>query len=259
MQNYSKLLSQVFTNTKKYSLDYLCWQYKDNPFGEVIGFDAFFEGELVAHYVCIPTQYIFKDKVYIGLISLNTATHPQFNGKGLFTKLANSTYNLAIEKGYKFIMGVANSNSTHGFLNKLGFVLIGNLDVVLYFKKYQLDVMDSFFRLDQTDIFLQWRSKSPPNSYFYSNSQIFSNTDNFFIKACLSNRINIDNRSESNNNLFVKMSIGINNQKKGIFKLYVPNKLKPSPLNLIYKKLSLDMPNLIKSQIYFEIMDFDAY
>ena len=132
LELYSKLLSEVFTDTKKFTLDFLDWQYFKNPVGDVVGFDAFYNNELVAHYVTIPVVYKFNDKTLNGLLSLNTATKAEHQGKGLFTKLASDTYDLAKEKGYKFIIGVANQNSTHGFIKKLGFDLVGKLDVKIY-------------------------------------------------------------------------------------------------------------------------------
>ena len=55
---YSKLLSTVFPGTSKYTFEFLKWQYLDNPLGIVVGFDAFYENKLVAHYVTIPVEMI---------------------------------------------------------------------------------------------------------------------------------------------------------------------------------------------------------
>ena len=51
--------------------------------------NAFYNNELVAHYVTIPVVYKFNDKTLNGLLSLNTATKAEHQGKGLFTKLAS--------------------------------------------------------------------------------------------------------------------------------------------------------------------------
>ena len=42
LKKYSHLLSLVFSNTNKFTLKFLEWQYKDNPQGLVEGFDAFY-------------------------------------------------------------------------------------------------------------------------------------------------------------------------------------------------------------------------
>src|SRR5258708_2073413 len=125
---YSDLLSSVFPDTKKYTPQFLDWQYNQNPSGKVVGYDAFLNGELVGHYVTIPVLYSFNNENIKGLLSLNTATHPSHQGKGLFTKLAQRTFDFAQGQGFKFVIGVANQNSSHGFINKLGFTLVAPLE-----------------------------------------------------------------------------------------------------------------------------------
>ena len=51
---------------------YLEWLYFSNPLGNVVGFDAMDGEVLAAHYACIPTRIGNS----LGLLSLNTATHP---------------------------------------------------------------------------------------------------------------------------------------------------------------------------------------
>ena len=46
----------------------------------------------------------------------------------MFTILAERTYQYAAENGYRFVIGVANAQSTHGFIKNLDFKLIGPLD-----------------------------------------------------------------------------------------------------------------------------------
>src|ERR1700754_5049888 len=108
LQAYAHLLSAVFTDTSKFTFDFLRWQYADNPVGKVVGYDAYLGDELAAHYVTIPVLYTLDGQEKKGLLSLNTATDPKPQGKGLFTQLASKTYELAAEMGYEFVIGVAN-------------------------------------------------------------------------------------------------------------------------------------------------------
>lgn len=80
-------------------MEVLHWQYKDNPDGPAVGFNAWHGEELAGHYVTIPLKAMVNGTVEKGLLSLNTATHPAHHGKGLLTKLAKTTYALAAEKG----------------------------------------------------------------------------------------------------------------------------------------------------------------
>ena len=65
--------------------------------------------------------------------------------------------------------------------------------------------------------------------------------------------------SVSNFALGFKMVIGVGNKPNTFFKIKVPNKLKPSPLNLIFKKLRELDEEINSTEIYFELIDFDAY
>ena len=123
----SKLLSAVFTNTTKFTNQFLEWEYKNNPNGNIVGYNAYYGDKLAAHYVTQPVRVLIEGKVRKVLLSLNTATHPEHQGKKLFTSLAEKTYELAYKEGYDFVYGVANANSTPGFINKLGFQLVAPL------------------------------------------------------------------------------------------------------------------------------------
>jgi GNAT superfamily N-acetyltransferase len=114
----------------------LAWQYLQNPCGEAIYVNAHDEsGQLMAHYAVIPT-FPFLDPKFSGLktyLSLNTAVHPKAQGKGLFKKTAQAVYNHLADLGDHAVLGVANENSVYGFINYLGFHLLGQLKVEAYF------------------------------------------------------------------------------------------------------------------------------
>ncbi len=57
---------------------------------------------------------------YTGVQSGDTMTHKKHMGKGLFTSLANMTYELAQQEKIDFVFGFPNENSYHGFVKKLG-------------------------------------------------------------------------------------------------------------------------------------------
>ncbi len=254
---YKELLNLVFPKTS-FDLDYLKWLYNKNPFGTAIGYNAYSQGKLVAHYVTIPVIYFFKNIKFEGLLSLNTVTHPDFQGKGIFTNLANKTYEYATQLGYKFIIGVANNNSTYGFINKLGFRLISPLDVYLTIssKGKELSFDTKFTSIVNKD-FINWRLSRPKNKYFSRGNVIFSKSHVPFLDILLSTKrygILIPQRRT----LF-SVCLGLNNIPPTFFKLKIPSILKPSPLNLVFKPLSSELVNLSISEFFIEAIDFDAY
>lgn len=267
IRSYAKLLSSVFTGTHKYTPEFLNWQYLLNPDGKVLGFDAWKNDALAAHYVTIPLTASVNNKTVRGLLSLNTATRPEHQGKKLFTRLAEQTYRLAGDEGYQFVIGVANANSTPGFINKLGFSLIAPLDVKLglgYFKTRE-SLHQSGFHPKMDAEKLAWRVACPGNRYTKSSNDgrhyVFSPTGIAGIQAQMgvfSNAPDLD-LPERRSLQPLKLWIGhdpLNNQKNKYVTL--PDRFKPSPLNLIYLPLNgSDIPD--PETIQFSLMDFDAY
>jgi GNAT superfamily N-acetyltransferase len=261
ISQYSKLLSEVFTETKKYTPEFLTWQYDLNPAGKVVGYDAYFGDELAAHYVTIPVLYIQHGKQIKGLLSLNTATHPKHQGKKLFTKLAEKTYELGAQLGYQFVIGVANQNSTHGFITKLGFKLVSPLEVVMFAGSLgTVEPAPNFFQSYWTKDLAEWRLKNPFLSYYKNGQGIICDTHISLIKAVLSQKKEFAKTNLSGRSGLIKMTIGLNlESKKKFLKINLPDKFKPSPLNLIFKSLGNSDSEINSSSIYFELMDFDAY
>lgn len=264
IKQYAALLSSVFTDTNKFTIDFLNWQYAQNPMGKVVGYDAFVGEELAGHYVTIPVVYTLYGEQKKGLLSLNTATHPKHQGKGLFTQLASKTYELAASMGYEFVIGVANQNSTHGFLKKLGFYLIAPLDVKIGIGKINLENDSATYKWKAlwNKESINWRLANPSIKYHKQKNALLAHTGKMRIHAVMSQSNLIEENTISTIKTFapLKTWIGIADKKKlSFFYFTLPNKLKPSPLNLIFKDLKGNLPALKKQDVYFELLDFDAY
>ena len=262
IKEYASLLSSVFEKSNKYTETFLHWQYAENPMGTVVGFDAYYQGLLIGHYVTLPVIYTIKGKLTKGLLSLNTATHKDHQGKGLFTTLARKTYELGKNLGYEFVIGVANQNSTYGFLKKLDFYLIAPLDVKIGIGQVQPDPATEYtVKPFWNGPALQWRMKCPGTQYYFNHNHLYSKTDKPFIFAQLSSaRKELSKLIAVKNTVPLKIWIGLSNnlQIKGLF-FDLPDRLKPSPLNLIFKDLSGHLDPVQKNNIYLELLDFDAY
>ena len=77
----------------------------------------------------MPIELADGDQPFTGALSLNTAVHERARGGGVFTRLAEETYDKARVRGIRVVVGVANANSTPGFVKRLGFTSIGPLPV----------------------------------------------------------------------------------------------------------------------------------
>jgi hypothetical protein len=126
------LLHAVFGADRYRQLDYLDWLYSRSPEGRQIECNEDDSEGRIGHYVVVPQTYHRSGAEQAMALSCNTAVSPRAQGRGLFTKLADATYRAGSEsRGVQAIIGVANANSTPGFLGKLRFTLLGPLPVVL--------------------------------------------------------------------------------------------------------------------------------
>ncbi len=153
---------------KKFTSEYLRWLYLENPHGRAVGFDAFFSGKLVAHYVTIPRIYRVGSTKVRGLLSVNTATHPDHQRRGRFARLAGATYESTSQQGFQFVVGVADANSIQGFLSKLAFEHLGHIGLALW--RTPTSVADCHAQIDKDKEWLRWRLANPSAEYFITES-----------------------------------------------------------------------------------------
>lgn len=272
---YRKLFLSCFPGATHLNEEYLDWLYLKNPEGPVIGFDAWEGKKLCAHYACIPASVEIFGKQVRALLSLNTSTHPDYRGQGLFTKLAECVYEVAAEKGYKCVYGIANASSTPGFVSNLGFTCMGSLDArigvgkvthisSMILEKYESGIL-SFRRLWSSKA-LQWRFANPHNP-------VMAKADNGWILAKASSRhscihayaeipevagLKVTKNSQKNGlHLFLGIIPGW--EKKSGAYISIPKFLRPSPLNFIFRDLSGQNFFPPMESIRLSFLDFDAY
>lgn len=262
----SKFLSGTFKSSK-FSKDYLDWLYNKNPAGNVIGFNAFFKNKLVGHYALIPIKAKYKDQQIKALMSLNTATDKNHQGKGLFTILANMTYRKCYDLGFDLMFGVANANSIHGFISKLDWKYIDQLDTRISLalpKIINNKKLENCLIFPLSDNETEWRLSNP--NFVYSKStygavNIIANEINFFSRSI----VKVTEATFPNKTCLrpkINFWIGISNSyswERGLVQgIKIPEFLKPSPLHLIYKNLSSEL-SLDRTNIQFEAINFDAF
>lgn len=271
LRRYEALFFSCFSQADKFAPAVLKWLYVDNPDGIVVGFDAYDGDKLAAHYVCIPTLVRVNGAPVRALLSLNTATHPDYQGKGLFSKLAEMTYQLAAEQGYYCVYGVANANSTPGFVRKLGFQSIQPLEAMVGVGRlgvnFEQASNNAQFERVWTPESLRWRCANPANlvsGFMTAGSAGFyapafgrmlpayaelpgvHGSGPFMHRAPLSP---------------LRLYLGLVPDKACRFLTYqrIPQRFRPSPLNMIFRPLTVEAVRLEAGRIHFSFLDFDAY
>lgn len=271
LSRYKALFFACFSEADKFRPAVLKWLYADNPDGNAVGFDAFDGERLAAHYVCIPATIRIDGVAVKSLLSLNTATHPDYQGKGLFSKLAAMTYAAAAEQGFHSVYGVANANSTPGFVRKLGFQLIQPLGAMVGVGRLGID-FDQTARLAQfervwTPESLGWRCANPANLVTGFQARGLAG---FHAKAMgsllpayaeLPGQLALDEIGAGRPLSPLRLYLGLVPTGCGRFSTYVsiPQRFRPSPLNLIFRALAAPEFRLEAGRIHFSFLDFDAY
>lgn len=150
-------LDELITLSKSYystgdiiDKSYLNWQYLYNPAGAPFLFTSKEKstGNLAGQYLVIPLEYQVMGKTVSGSLSLNTLTHPDHQGKGLFTKMANATYVDCAENDNYFTIGFPNPLSYPGFVRKLDFSHLGDIPLLIKPLK-PLNIFLSYFKKEK--------------------------------------------------------------------------------------------------------------
>ena len=259
IREIQRLLQLVFEkNASKFSFDYLKWQYVENPIGQVVGFNAYKDDVLAAHYETIPVYMNVKGKKTLGLLSKDTATHPDHRGKHLFTLLAERTYQYAAENDYKFVIGVANANSTPGFIKHLKFKLIGPLDFKIGIGTKIYPQRDYTFSRYWDKEIMNWRLNNPSMKYYKNGDTIVSPIKMGFKKLVCHNGADLVSLPKLHLrplNLYIGYGASLD---KGFY-VNLPKFIERSPFNLIFRDLTEgSLPDMHKENVLFELMDFDV-
>lgn len=271
LAQYCALFQACFPGNDKFTPAYVDWLYRANPDGAAVGFDAW-EGErLAAHYACVPAHARIHGRDARVLLSLNTATHPDFQGKGLFTRLAALTYEAGAAQGFDGCYGVANANSTPGFLRKLGFQLVRPLEARVGMGRLHTAAPAGeqvAFERVWSGASLAWRCANPHNPVHWRRA---GGNWQFHAAALGGGRVPAyaelpaaglalapqAGRAPGALRLFIGLAPDAASNYWNY--LSIPQRLRPSPLNLIWRSFKLGTRALDPSAIRFSFLDFDAY
>jgi len=262
---YAALLARVFGAQAKFGEAALAWRYRDNPSGQVVGMDAWDGARLAAHYVTCPCEAIVEGRPMKGLLSLNTATDPDYQGRGLFTRLAEATYAAGATAGFDFVIGVANANSTPGFLRKLGFQHVGRLHAgVLAAAPRRFAEPPPQFQGDWRDELLAWRLANPAGRYVAARAGaltgVWARTHLPLVNCAAflpgGSHVPLGRSGPFGASLF----IGLEPRARLSGLVAIPDRFRPSPLNLIWRPLAKSAPAALDpAATALNFLDFDPY
>lgn len=251
----------VYEGKHTFSVTGFCQWYLNNPMGKVISFNAFYGEELVAHYACIPYKMKIEDRVATGLLDMATVTHPAHRGKGLFKKLAQTTYDYAKEQGFEFVLGVANANSFPGYMKYFPFSFVGQLDVKIGLgNRIECDG-EKIYKVYWDKSSFDWRLNTCKANYSRKKNAILGQYNSFvhtFMGSYSDAFLNNTNAQDKHWGGRPKLYVGMGAKFESLF-LRVPKFVKRSPFNLIFLDLTDGkLPPITKDNIFFQLFDFDV-
>lgn len=105
------------------------WKHRENPFGESPRWVATVGDRVVAFRTFLRWEWRRPDATVVRAVrAVDTATHPEFQGQGLFRALTMNAIDELADNGVGFVFNTPNDNSRPGYL-KMGWQVIGRPSV----------------------------------------------------------------------------------------------------------------------------------
>jgi len=257
----TRFLQETFPKNEKFTLDFVRWQYAQNPLGAMAGFNAWDEGRIVSHFAGLPIDMNMFGQKRKGLLCINVSTNINYRGKKLFTILGQKTAEYAAENSYDFLIAVPNANSTHGFLKYFGFYLISPLTVKVGMGKniYNNALFNCYKSWDDDQ--WTWRLKNPANRYFCDEKDIISTPISFFAKTLSKGQPSGTIRKIASKSIGFRplnLYVGLGgNTSNGLY-FNIPSFVKRPPFNLVFRDLTGEIPEIKKEDVFLQLIDLDT-
>ena len=109
---------------------YWQWKHMENPFGPSPVLLCLEKSELIGVRAFMRWQWKGQTQIFSAVRAVDTATHPDHQGKGIFKKLTLSLVDYCKQRGDHFVFNTPNEQSKPGYL-KMGWEVAGKLPIRL--------------------------------------------------------------------------------------------------------------------------------
>ncbi len=270
LEEIASLLRLRFPGAGHLSPAYLGWDYDHNPAGAAIGYNAYADGHLVAHFASRPMRARIGNRDELGLLTQHAATRADYAGKGLFTQLVERTMETGADAGFGFAVAVANANTTHPFVNKLDFQYVRPLEVKIGIAPAPRSRADDDLQFATTwdERSIAWRLARPDRPYRATSRGdrcvVFAPSEmlGIFVEVAEFPRELVpDSIPELSTRNPLRAWVGLDPSRDWSRTAYleVPVKLRPAPLNLTFRDLTGRGRTLDGDRVRIQAVDFDAF
>lgn len=105
------------------------WKHDESPFGRSPAWVATVSGRLAGFRTFSRWEFLRDGRPVRAVRAVDTATHPDFQGRGIFSRLTLHALEEMRADGVDFVFNTPNANSLPGYL-KMGWQAVGRLPVV---------------------------------------------------------------------------------------------------------------------------------
>jgi hypothetical protein len=262
----SNLLRQVFPKARHLTPGYLEWHYGGNPDGQAVGCNAFAGDELVGHMAAIVFPCRLEGEERRGMYTVNGAVHPAHRGRRLQSRISAAMFEEAARLGYAFCLATGNKWSTGPLLTRFRMLRPLEARIGLGLPKLRETAPRPSFERIWSEQALGWRMANPEGRYsrirHRNGSAIISATGLAGLGAVLhqgSVREGPSADGAAPGPLRLWLGLDPRIDWKGSAFLPIPMRLRPSPLNLVYKDLAGGGFVPDPDRVVFRGVDFDAF
>jgi GNAT superfamily N-acetyltransferase len=110
------------------------WKHHRNPFGESPTLLALADGQIVGLRAFMRWEWSANGERIRAVRAVDTATHPDWQGKGIFSRLTRALIESVRDEGVHLIFNTPNEKSRPGYL-KLGWQQVGRTDLMLRMRR----------------------------------------------------------------------------------------------------------------------------
>jgi len=266
-ERLSALLRLVFPRARHLTPRYLRWQYADNPDGLAVGCNAYRGDDLVGHLAMIAMPVKLEGELRSGLCLLNSAVHPDHRGRKVQTLVSEASVEEGVRRGYDFCIAVGNRYSTGPLLTRK-YKLLKSLDAYIGVglpRRIDAGSPASFERV-WSDSAKRWRLANPERRYAVTKvdgralviaPRVMPGIDAILHDA--PGQWPTDGSGAVGKGLRVWLGLDPGMAWNRSAYVSIPRRLRPSPLNLVFKDLSGQGYLPEPDRVILRAVDFDPY
>jgi GNAT superfamily N-acetyltransferase len=114
--------------------EFFRWKHFGNPFGDSYMIVAEADGRIAGLRAFMRWRFRAGDRMLSGVRAVDTATHPDFQGRGVFSRLTLHALEELREESVDFVFNTPNPASLQGYL-KMGWQVVGRVPISIRVNK----------------------------------------------------------------------------------------------------------------------------